>query len=495
MAIDGNDAETRVGAVAPSGLVPGAVLFGEYEIVDVLGAGGMGEVYRARHRRLDEFRAIKVMHANIAADTAAAELFDREAKALLSVHHPAVVSCHDLLSDERGNVYLVMEMVDGVPLSELIEGGPLSPGAVRVLGRRLAEGLTAAHAQGVIHRDLSPDNVVLPEGDPVRAKLIDFGIAKVLESGQETILDGFKGKLSYASPEQLGFFGGAIDGRSDWYSLGLLLCAAAVGRPLELGRTFAEAVDARRQLTQLPPEVPTSLLPLIEPLIRLDPADRPEAALSLFVEGREQPEPENGGPNLRIAWLAGAGGAVLLVATVLALLIGGEPEQRELSDPLDQAAQPELTPTTVPSGEVPDPVPVEPLRAGATKPVEPAAAKPATKPAAAKPSRTATLRRELRIVGLLKGAEAAVEDDRLTSPAGDNAYEKYRAVLELSPAHAEALEGMRRLADVCVTRARETLGAGDLERAERYLGEAALARPDHPELPALRASLRERRAQ
>ena len=144
-----------------------------------------------------------------------------------------MVRCHDLLRDEDGRVYLVMELIEGIPLSERIDQSPLSPDEVRALGARVASGLAAAHARGVIHRDLSPDNIVLPNGQPEQAKLIDFGIAKVLASGQETIAEGFKGKLSFASPEQLGFFDGIVDARSDYYALGLVLAAASMGESIE----------------------------------------------------------------------------------------------------------------------------------------------------------------------------------------------------------------------------------------------------------------------
>ena len=152
-----------------------------------------------------------------------------------------------------------------------------------LLGGRLAAGLHAAHEQGVVHRDISPDNIVLEAGDVARAKLIDFGIAKLLESGQGTVVDGFKGKLSYASPEQLGFFGGRIDGRSDLYSLGLVLCAASLGHPIGMGKTVVEAVDARRSLQALPDQIPVGLRSALEPLLALDPADRPERAERLFL--------------------------------------------------------------------------------------------------------------------------------------------------------------------------------------------------------------------
>jgi serine/threonine protein kinase len=260
------------------GLPPGTVLFGAYEILGLLGSGGMGEVYRARHLRLGGMRAIKVLHPNMITQPDLLERFYREARALLQVHHEAVVRCHDLLEDEQ-RAYLVMELVDGIPLLELLREGPLSEQQVRKLGTRLASGLASAHAAGVVHRDLSPDNVMLPEGRPELAKIIDFGIATVRESSFKTVADGmFMGKLSYASPEQFGLYGGEVDQRSDLYSLGLLLSAAALGRPLDMGHKIADSVSARTLRIELPSSVPKGLRAGIEALLIADPRGRPSSA-------------------------------------------------------------------------------------------------------------------------------------------------------------------------------------------------------------------------
>jgi hypothetical protein len=260
----------------------GDVLFGAYEITGMLGKGGMGAVYSAKHLSLESSRAIKVMSAALSANLDAVERFHREAKALLEVHHPAVVRCHDLLRDEHGCIYLVMELIDGMPLSRRMAERPLNERELRELAERIGSGLMAAHDQGVIHRDLSPDNVVLPDGEANQAKLVDFGIAKVLRDGESTLSQGFKGKLAFASPEQMGFFDGEIGTASDFFSLGLLLCAAAVGRRLDMGKNFATAVDARRTPIRVPDAVPASLRPGIAKLLTLDPADRPESVEGLF---------------------------------------------------------------------------------------------------------------------------------------------------------------------------------------------------------------------
>jgi len=263
-------------------LQEGDVLFGAYEITGKLGAGGMGAVYSARHLSLGDRRALKVMSASLSSNREAVERFHREGKALLQVHHPAVVRCHDLLRDDQGCIFLVMELIDGVPLSARTSERPLDEKEVRDLAERIGAGLEAAHAQGVVHRDLSPDNVVLPDGRSDQAKLVDFGIAKVLRVGEKTASAGFKGKLAYASPEQLGFYDGEIGPASDFFSLGLLLCGAASGQRLDMGKNFAAAVEARRKPIELPECIPPGLRPGLQRLLCLDPRKRPLTIEGLF---------------------------------------------------------------------------------------------------------------------------------------------------------------------------------------------------------------------
>ncbi|MEZ4333254.1 MAG: protein kinase [Myxococcota bacterium] len=516
------------------GLQPGTVLFGEYEIVSVLGAGGMGEVYRARHRRLDEHRAIKVMHAELSKRKGASEFFYREAKALLAVRHPAVVHCHDLLSDDTGRVFLIMEMIEGIPLSKKLNDGPLAPDDVAVLGARIAHGLAAAHRKGVIHRDLSPDNIVLPGGRVQDAKLIDFGIAKLLEQGEGTIVDGFKGKLTYASPEQLGFFGGRIDGRSDLYSLGLVLAAAALGRPMAMGTTVMEAVDARRGLASLPDAIPVGLRSAILPLLALDPDARPRHVDRLFVspgagdvgpdvdaygvgsDGAGRTARRGPGASFRArpprAGLF-AGGAVAAAVVGLGAYVllgpdeqrGGAPSLAETADPVApmetsiEATDPSRAPAgaTGPSaqaGATATATARPEAGAGGAVVLEAAGAKADDSPAgrastgrevaAVEPraARAPALRKSgpsakdrVRIVGLLTGAKLALGEDHLMSPAGDNAFEKYRAVLALDPGNETARSGLGEIASRLVARAEQALDRGDTAAAREALRQARQA--------------------
>jgi len=303
---------TETTLVPAESIRPGTVLFGVLEVVEEIGRGGMGRVYRAWHRRLEEPRAIKLIHPDLAGRQEVLDLFVSEARALLNVHHDAVVRCHDLLTGSDGCVYLVMEFVEGPTLYDRIqEHGPLSEPEVWALGARIAEGLAAAHARGVVHRDLSPDNVLLPGGQPEKAKLIDFGVAKQLAVA--SVVEGFKGKFAFASPEQLGLFHGAIDGRSDLYSLGLVLAYCATGDAIPMGRTMAEAVELRRHLPALPRDFPSSLRDSIEALLQPDPRSRPTSAVELFAEpGSPGSRPRT----RRRPWLLGGLGVALAAAGV-----------------------------------------------------------------------------------------------------------------------------------------------------------------------------------
>jgi hypothetical protein len=223
-----------------------------------------------------------------------------------------------------------MEFVDGPSLSKLYKQGPLPPAQVRQLRDRLADGLAAAHEKGVIHRDLSPDNVILPGGDLTKAKIIDFGISKMADPEAKTIVgDDFAGKYSYVSPEQVGLYGGKVDPRSDIYSLGLVLAAAASGKPLDMGSSPISVVEARRAVPRLE-GVPAELRPELTAMLQPDPADRPQSLRDLVhdkprpdrtrdtVSGRRaattaQREGKPPGPGIRRAVM---GGALVLLAAV-----------------------------------------------------------------------------------------------------------------------------------------------------------------------------------
>ncbi len=257
------------------GIPPGTLLVNTYRVERLLGGGGMGEVYLASHAGLGTRHAIKVIRPAMALNRQVMDLFYREAKVLRGVRNDAVVSYDGFVRDDQGRDYLVMEYVEGPSLADRLRRGPLSPSDVITLRDRLAAGLAEAHRKGAVHRDISPDNVILPGNQIDAAKLIDFGLCKLTDPGQETIIgSSFAGKYRYASPEQFGLYGGAIDARSDIYSLGLILGAAAQGRPLEMGESFEAALRSRQTVPDLS-KVPASLRDWISAMLQPDPAARP----------------------------------------------------------------------------------------------------------------------------------------------------------------------------------------------------------------------------
>src|SRR3546814_456545 len=200
-------------------------------------------------------------------------MFRREAESLRKVRNDAVVAYDGMFRDEDGRLYLVMEFVSGPSLSDVIRTRPLTAAEVVQLRNRLAAGLGAAHDKGTVHRDISPDNIILTDGKLDNAKIIDFGIAKLTDPSARTIIgDDFAGKYSYVSPEQLGMFGGKVDARSDIYSLGLVLAAAAIGEPLDMGMSPIPVVEARRAVPDLS-RVPEELIPGLSAMCQHDQAE------------------------------------------------------------------------------------------------------------------------------------------------------------------------------------------------------------------------------
>ena len=167
-----------------------------------------------------------------------------------------------------------MEFVAGPSLSTRLESGPLEPEAVYRLVIRLASALQAVHDRNVIHRDLSPDNIILQNSDVGQAKIIDFGISRANTGGPTIIGDGFAGKVNYVSPEQVGIFDGKVTARSDIYSLGLVIAEALTGKQIDMGGTQAQIVEKRRHLPPLE-GIDNRFRPLLEAMLQPDPSNRP----------------------------------------------------------------------------------------------------------------------------------------------------------------------------------------------------------------------------
>src|SRR4030095_14475329 len=200
---------------------------GHYSILEKLGSGGMGVVYKARDEHLHRFVALKVLPESFAADAERLNRFEREARAASALNHPNVITIYDVAQVDA-IPYIVMEFVEGRPLRQTISGGPLPMDMVIRLAEQLAEGLSKVHAAGLIHRDLKPENVMIR--DDVLAKILDFGLAKVVPivaDDSEALMmsqktnSGLVGTLNYISPEQI--LKQPVDFRADQFSFGCLV--------------------------------------------------------------------------------------------------------------------------------------------------------------------------------------------------------------------------------------------------------------------------------
>ena len=263
-----------------------------YRVDSLIGSGGLGEVFKGHAVNSGEEVAIKTIRPDLASDERVLALFRREASVLRSLNHDAIVRYFVFSAGKPNGVpYFAMEYVAGLHLHDLMRRGPLSIEQFQVLQRRLASGLQVAHEAGIIHRDISPDNIILPDGKVERAKIIDFGIARSNNPEGTLIGDSFAGKLKYTSPEQLGLFGARVTGRSDIYSLGLVLAEAALGRSLEMGGDHVQLVEKRRRVPDLS-GVDTRIRPLLERMLQPDPNARPESMAEVAAGFHRRPRAE-----------------------------------------------------------------------------------------------------------------------------------------------------------------------------------------------------------
>ena len=256
--------------------LPGRV--GPYEILGPLGAGGMGEVFRARDTRLERQVALKVLPAEFAGDAGRLERFRREALALASLNHPNIATIHGLEPVAGGAIALVLEFVNGETLAARIARGPLPPPRALAAGAAIAEALVAAHEKGIVHRDLKPLNVMFGEHD--RLKVLDFGLARrVLDEGDEGVL----GSPGYLSPEQA--LGAPQDSRTDVFAFGCVLfeCLSGVRAFAgdDLGRAGAAAMFMEPDWSALPADLPAGTAELLARCLAKDPDERPRDGAEL----------------------------------------------------------------------------------------------------------------------------------------------------------------------------------------------------------------------
>ena len=261
------------------------IFSGRYRVVRHLARGGMAEVYLGRDELLDRPVAIKVLVPELAADESFVERFRREARAAAGLNHHNIVSVYDFGEDD-GAWFIVMEYVDGQTLRDIIRsGGPMDPAEAIQVGAEIAAALGAAHAQGIVHRDVKPANVLIA-GPTV--KVTDFGIARAANAVQGLTMPGTViGTATYLSPEQAQ--GRAIDGRSDLYSLGMVLYEMLTGKAPFAGDN--PIAVATKQMTETPappssvnPRVPRALDSVVMRAMSLKPDDRPPTAEDMRVE-------------------------------------------------------------------------------------------------------------------------------------------------------------------------------------------------------------------
>jgi Tol biopolymer transport system component len=288
-------------------ITPGSRL-GPYEVVARIGAGGMGEVFKARDTRLERHVAIKVLSADFANDAALRLRFEREAKTISQLSHPNICTLFDV-----GDNYLVMELLEGETLADRIARGPLPFDQIVKIGSEIATALAVAHKAGVVHRDLKPSNVMLTKSG---AKLLDFGLARPESSGLGPPASSFVetihkpltqegallGTFQYMAPEQLE--AGAVDARTDIFALGGVLYEMATGRTAFSGKSKASLIAAilaaePQPVTALQPSAPVAFDRLVRTCLAKDPDDRWQNARDVAMELRAiaaAPAPSAGEP-------------------------------------------------------------------------------------------------------------------------------------------------------------------------------------------------------
>jgi serine/threonine protein kinase len=269
-------------------LSPGTVLRGKYQIISKIGAGAMGDVYKARNAQSGETWAVKVVSPDLGADAEFLARFRSEAMLMNRLDHPNVVRVHDFGEAEDGSSFMVMDYVEGESLEEILrKQGPLDPARVARIGMQVCGALGAAHELGVIHRDVKPGNILMARAadGSEAAKVLDFGIAKVKEtSGLKpaamTAVGFVVGTPTYMSPEQvMGLREDKLDGRSDLYSLGIVLYELLTGRTPFVSKNAMALLTAHMQTKPPDPrslraDLPARLVEVVLKALEKDPGHR-----------------------------------------------------------------------------------------------------------------------------------------------------------------------------------------------------------------------------
>jgi TolB-like protein/predicted Ser/Thr protein kinase len=312
---------------------PGCVV-GAYVLDELLGKGGMGEVYRARDQRLNRTVAIKFVSADKAADAGAAERLANEARVNSALNHPGIVTVYDI-GRYRGRPFIVMEFVDGETLLARLKRGPVKLREALALGAQIAAALAAAHVEGVVHRDLKPQNIMLTTDG--RAKIVDFGLGMMMQrdsrnaalatSETETMRLSLQGTVGYMSPEQAS--GLPPDLRADQFALGAILYEMVSGRRAFARRTdvqtLSDIIDGEPvPLSTLCPNAPPALVAIVYRCLQKNPRDRYASTIDLAHDLKVAADATAGGKARSFKDRSGAPSRVVrvlvLVAAVLAII-------------------------------------------------------------------------------------------------------------------------------------------------------------------------------
>jgi len=294
---------------------------GPYEILSPLGAGGMGEVYRARDTRLGRDVAIKILPQHLTEKADARQRFEREARAVSSLNHPHICVLYDI-GHQDGTDFLVMELLEGETLAKRLEKGPLATAELLRIAIQIADALDKAHRQGILHRDLKPSNIMLTKGG---AKLMDFGLAKASDAAGAPMLSSLTqslnlsakttpvtaegtivGTFQYMAPEQME--GKEADARSDIFSFGAVLFEMATGKRAFEGKTTASVIAAILErepppISTMQPMSPPALDRTVKICLAKDPDERFQSAHDV---------------KLQLEWIRDAGSQAGVAAPVVA---------------------------------------------------------------------------------------------------------------------------------------------------------------------------------
>jgi len=349
--------------------------FGAFEILELLGAGGMGEVYRARDTRLDRFVAVKVLSRDLDLATHGRERFGREARAISKLSHSHICTLHDVGTADLGGrevPFLVLELLDGETLAARLRRGPLPVEQALIAAVEMADALASAHGGGIVHRDLKPSNVMMTRAG---VKLLDFGLAQLrapegASDGQAAAASSLTsagmliGTLPYMAPEQLE--GRKADARSDIFSFGAVLYEMLTGQrafPGDAGRSAAAQIlsDDPKPVDELTPTVPADVAKIVSRCLRKDPARRYQDIADVKVAlddarqelgGAARHATSRAGSRWRSTWLVLLAAAMVAAAYVM-WRPRATPESRpaERIVPLTTLPGAEVTPTLSPDGQ------------------------------------------------------------------------------------------------------------------------------------------------